>query len=397
MAKFLSKNNKRLIFLFLGVFVAGFSFFVPGLGIYFSRHIVGLHRQGYFQIINDLKSFLFFLGIAIVFFGFILSLERVWSKFKNIIINTTLVFCSIVVTLALIEIALYCTYKNISVGGALSPSFYTIYKDYKHNRNGYRDNKNYYYKKRHQGIHRTLVLGDSLSYGSGVKDVNKTYPKLLEGALNTYISKGKFEVLNFSRSGRSTEEELNLFKTIGKRYDPDTVILGYYLNDAETEEVSEEINTSKKTLELLPEPYEEFITGHSYTYYIFKYMLKALFLNEQNKYFIHSLYRTDRISKHIDTLEELILLVQEKSSMIIVIFPVITDFNNYPYKYIHKIIKEVATRNNVNVIDLLPSFKAEGYRTLRVSRFDSHPNEKAHLLAAKQIFWSLYKDRASFK
>lgn len=391
MVKFISKNNKRLVFLFLGVLFAGFSFFVPDLGVYFSKHIARLHWKEYFQIVNDLKNFLFFLGIAVVFFGFILSLERVWSKVKNTTINITLVLCSITLTLVLIEVALYCTYKNISVGGALSPSFYTIYKKYyKHNRNGFRDNKDYYFKKRHQSIHRTIVLGDSLSYGSGLKDVNKTYPKLLEGALNANISRGKFEVLNFSRRGWNTEQELNSFKTTGKIYNPDTVILGYYLNDAETTEVSKEINDSQKTLQLLPEPYERFITGHSYTYYIFKYMLKALFLNAQNKYFIHSLYRTDRISKHIDTLEELILLVKKKSNVIIVIFPVITDFDNYPYKYIHKIIKEVATRNNVNVIDLLPSFEVEDYRTLRVSRFDSHPNEKAHLLAAKQIFRSFY-------
>jgi len=82
-----------------------------------------------------------------------------------------------------------------------------------------------------QGIERILVLGDSFAFGEGVED-DEVVSVVLEDLLNAKARKEKhYEVINFSVIAIGTAEELVTYRTVGRNYQPDTVILFYYEND----------------------------------------------------------------------------------------------------------------------------------------------------------------------
>lgn len=72
--------------------------------------------------------------------------------------------------------------------------------------------------------HRIAVIGDSITYGPGVP-MTETWPKLLERRLPGV------GVLNFAVPGYATEQEVETLRVKGLAYDPDTVIVQYYMND----------------------------------------------------------------------------------------------------------------------------------------------------------------------
>jgi lysophospholipase L1-like esterase len=75
------------------------------------------------------------------------------------------------------------------------------------------------------GTRRIVVLGDSFVWGFGVEEAD-SFPALLQSALGP----GN-EVLNLGVSGYSTDQELLVYRNVGRRYQPDVVVLVVASND----------------------------------------------------------------------------------------------------------------------------------------------------------------------
>lgn len=73
---------------------------------------------------------------------------------------------------------------------------------------------------------RILVLGDSMTFGSGVTATN-TWPKVLERLLKNNITEEKWEVINAGIPGSGPEYWEVYFKRNCDRWQPDYVIVGY--------------------------------------------------------------------------------------------------------------------------------------------------------------------------
>jgi hypothetical protein len=86
---------------------------------------------------------------------------------------------------------------------------------------------------RRPGVRRVAVLGDSFTEGQGVKE-RDTYPRRLEALLNA-AEPGRWEVLNWGRRGADFPRLYDTFEQL-LRYDPDVVVYGMFLNDAEQSE-----------------------------------------------------------------------------------------------------------------------------------------------------------------
>ncbi len=171
------------------------------------------------------------------------------------------------------------------------------------------------------------------------------------------------------------------------------MVLGYVLNDAETTEYEKMKNEKAAQARLLPYPYGRFLAGNFFSYYIFERRINSIWRKNEYKDYVPSLYRGEHMDKHIATLEKLIALVQEDSKMIIILFPNIVSFENYPYLHIHTIIKGVAERNDVVFIDLFPELKEMDHRKLKVSAYDAHPNEIVHKIAADNLYNCMVKNK----
>lgn len=79
------------------------------------------------------------------------------------------------------------------------------------------------------GVHRILALGDSATFGEYLT-VDEAFPVLLQRELEARTGQ-RFEVLNGGVEGYNTEAELALLTTRGLALHPETVIVGFNLND----------------------------------------------------------------------------------------------------------------------------------------------------------------------
>jgi lysophospholipase L1-like esterase len=87
------------------------------------------------------------------------------------------------------------------------------------------------------GTRRVVVLGDSFVAGYGVPD-DAVFTVRLEALLNA-DSKARGEVINVGRDGASTIRELDFYTLLGRRFQPDTVVLAYFLGNDLREIVEE--------------------------------------------------------------------------------------------------------------------------------------------------------------
>ena len=80
-----------------------------------------------------------------------------------------------------------------------------------------------------EGMLRILVLGDSVTFGTGVSR-SETFPKRLERNLRR---RGKqVEVINAGVNGYTAYNEVHYYLSEMRRYEPDIVVLAVVLNDA---------------------------------------------------------------------------------------------------------------------------------------------------------------------
>lgn len=87
-----------------------------------------------------------------------------------------------------------------------------------------------YPTEKNSSAFRILVLGDSFIEALQVpRELN--FPKQLEKKLNENDNGKKYEVLSFGVSSYATENEFMLLKREGVLYNPDLVIVAYFVND----------------------------------------------------------------------------------------------------------------------------------------------------------------------
>lgn len=98
---------------------------------------------------------------------------------------------------------------------------------FKINSNGFRDTVDYTYEKT-DGVYRILVLGDSMAAGFEVAQSETFCEKLKDSLRRRNVHA---EVLNTGVSGFGTAEELVFLENEGLKYDPDMVVVAFYLND----------------------------------------------------------------------------------------------------------------------------------------------------------------------
>ncbi len=83
------------------------------------------------------------------------------------------------------------------------------------------------------GTYRILGLGDSYTFGTGVK-FEDTYLQVLERELNASGSTApRYEVMNAGVEGYNTVQELATYRENGSGLKPDLVLVGYLFNDVD--------------------------------------------------------------------------------------------------------------------------------------------------------------------
>ena len=238
------------------------------------------------------------------------------------------------------------------------------------------------------GVVRIAVMGDSLAFGYGIKNVNDRFSNILQDKLNE--SGYKVEVYNFGVSGLDTWNELINYNTKIKQFKPDIVVWEYYLNDAEPKDSKGNAVLDQVSRET--PPFVEFLTNHSFFLDYLYWRFSAIYTNTFNQlkntdleqYYIPAVFK-----QHVNDIASLSAqLKAENSQTVTVIFPFLRFMPNYPIlaTQVHQKMDKVFANDGVTVIDLLPYLKNKNATDLVVNRWDTHPNEYIHQFVAEKLY-----------
>ena len=306
-------------------------------------------------------------------------------------------------------------------------------------------------RKKPKNTYRIMVLGDSITFGYGIKPKNN-YTTLLQNKLNELNSNANYEVINSAVSGYNTLQEVEQYRTKGKFYKPDLILIGFCINDAiinsgeilalnkqlneQISKIGEEIKipfleeknylTKKSALiRFFYSKYQSKKTNENYQNLILnlaknnqkkhksnktdtkklkklnnelKMKVTQLNYNENDlKKFrkqnaaalwtFHEKISIDAWSNVRYALETLNELVDNETDILIVIFPMLVNLDNYPFEETHNFFISEFDELNIKSLDLLPHFKEKTTKQLKLRNNDTiHPNSLGHKIASKAIY-----------
>jgi lysophospholipase L1-like esterase len=227
------------------------------------------------------------------------------------------------------------------------------------------------------GETRVLMLGDSLTFGWGVKE-SETTSRRLERRLRAELSQ-QVTVINSGVGNYNTEMEVTYFLERGLALQPDIVILNYFINDAE------------------PTPYYgdfSLFSSWSYAYILVKSRIDTFLRSFTNsspnwKDYYRNLYKDGQEgwAKSISNLRKLASICKKKNiPLLIAVYPEIRNLKNYQFRDVHEKLRGLAKSLGVEYLDLTDSVNGLTESKLWVTAPDPHPNGYANSYFAEAIF-----------
>ena len=240
------------------------------------------------------------------------------------------------------------------------------------------------------GTTRVAVIGDSVTYGFGVKQ-DQIFAAEAERRLGP-----DYELINVAMSGLNAPQVVHLLEAEGLRYDPDLVVMNFVLNDCDfftryraaldfTREKDGEIGL----LGISIDPRIKRAIKASALVYFLSQQAERLFGSEDMAHgdYVLSIW-DDPANRALvaDALDRFAALRAEHGfEPVILIWPVIAEFEGYAYQEIHDWVAAQARARDLDVIDLLPAFAEEApHDDYYLSPNDYfHPNAKGHAVGAR--------------
>ncbi|MGR3303173.1 MAG: SGNH/GDSL hydrolase family protein [Candidatus Scalindua sp.] len=306
------------------------------------------------------------------------------TTFNNIGIS----MCCIIIIIVIIELTFYFKYRDFSIGAYDTPCGITFYpKYYKQNRFWFRDRE--FELQPPLNTKRILVLGDSFTYGMGIKNGNDAYPKVLERLLNANQDGKRFEVINAGMKGYNTAQEFYLLKTKGIVLNPDIVMLGYYINDTEPENLKIPILGNEpaflKTI-------DKELCRRFFSWYIIRTKMLPDF-KAINERYNSNITSQESFNMHEKNFSEMVSFLKERNIPCIVVIIPPSCYQKGKNQFwddglIH--IRNLCKKYKVKFIDLAPIMQEMTNRykckDLVASKYDSHPSELVHRVYGEVIF-----------
>lgn len=250
------------------------------------------------------------------------------------------------------------------------------------NSKGLRD-REYSYDR--SSITRAVLIGDSVSFGPGLKN-DEIYHILLEEKLK---KKYPIEIINLGVPGFQFLQEKNYFEIEGKKYSPDILIIQMmpndlsYVNISDIESDFNILNSSFKK--------DSFSEG-----IIKKYCKSCVFIygiikNFNTVYFetVYNQWTSNEFNEFEDQFEELKYnLNNDNISLVIIYFPYSQQFTNSYNKgnKPQEKLKELSYKYNFTFIDLTPALDRKNFLSFYLKYDNAHLNSKGNEIVAEYLY-----------
>ena len=229
------------------------------------------------------------------------------------------------------------------------------------------------------GVFRILGLGDSYTFGSGVRREHLFLERLeARFADDTGM---RIEVLNLGIPGFTTWQEVALLEHVGVGFDPDLVLISFVMNDVGGFLPGARVEAGPSWLSGVADV--SWLAGHVKLRILGPRTMRRV-IEERRRSFgprapgwlaaQRALARAKRLAD------------AEGFALVLLIFPNMWEIDGtYPFEGLHAIIAAAAGGLGIPVIDLLDAFREVDRTQFWVHPNDQHPNHEAHGLAARCI------------
>ena len=251
-------------------------------------------------------------------------------------------------------------------------------------------------------VRRVLFLGDSFTFGSGVKDDAAPFPRGVERKLNNVgpddgrrlrpPGVARIEVLNGGIPGSYPAHWLELLTEIVDVYRPHAIVAVFFLRDGtrmsainhffgpiRDEIVLRNANSllyrSSYIVRVLRDRRDRQLVGESYT----RALHRGYFGNDT---------QTAHWTRTQNDLEQIFSVAKERSIPLgLVAFPVLAQLaeESYPFERIGDRVLRFGRSHRVPTYNLLDDFRGHDGPELWISALDQHPNADAHAIAAEGL------------
>jgi len=275
-------------------------------------------------------------------------------------------------------------YDSTDSFGILRTTDRWFQRHYVGNNIGFRDDVDYDLGPPASGVRRVDFVGDSFTAGHGVARVDDRFANLVRAA------RPGWQVHVFARNGQDTGQELDFVERdldglAGGRYACDVVVLVYCLNDVA------DIT-----------PHMQDVIGHalgarergvfSNASYLVDYLRFLAFVKTEpdvGDYFgsLVASYAGGEWDVQRARLRAFRAAVAAHGGRLVVVtFPFLQNLGStYAFRDVHAKLAAFWKGEGVPALDLLSIYDGMNSKDLVVGRFDAHPNEKAHAMAAAAI------------
>jgi hypothetical protein len=253
-------------------------------------------------------------------------------------------------------------------------------RHYRYNSSGIRDNIQYD-DRLTPGQRRITFLGDSFTVGHGVRDVNNRFANLIRQ------TDRQAEVHLLAKDGFDTGAEIEALQQAQHRgYQVDAVVLVYCLNDIS--DLMPEWTNVLHRVRNLAEKESPWLESSYFADTLYYRLTVGRDPDVANYFgFVKDAYSGPTWERQRTRLQTLRDQVQAAGGRFLAVtFPFLHMLGtNYEYKFAHDRLEGLWRELGVAHLDLLKVYQDIAPHELVVNRYDAHPNEYAHALAAEAI------------
>lgn len=246
------------------------------------------------------------------------------------------------------------------------------------------------------GTLRILGLGDSFTFGVGVRDED-TFLRRLENRLDQ--KDHPLEVLNAGTQGYNTRDQQVTLEHRWLGLEPDLVLVTFYLNDVYRDESAVAFWNNGEGDGVYLQPtglarHSRLVDWCQYSWRA-RELRRRMIVHYSQAYFVDpgSFFSSgNKAAQHMDwpasrtALERIVELSRAHGFRVgLAIFPELMSLENYPFGAIHDFVRAACDEIGLPVHDLLPAFRNKDARQLWVHPTDHHPNQVAHGIAAVSL------------
>jgi hypothetical protein len=241
---------------------------------------------------------------------------------------------------------------------------------------------------------RILIIGDSFTFGDGVEDGSLVFPALLErdlcaGPLPAGVE--RVEILNGGIPGSHTDDWLELWHKVGGVFDPDVVIVVFFLRDGSRVSAKKGFFDPIRR-DIVARNERSWLYQHSYAFRVVRDRLDRADVARSYGSEITRAYLGDESeteewrSAQTELLELRDLAAEQGASVGFVVFPILVELSeSYPFRGVCDLLASFARGHGMPTLDLLPAYLGHDATELWVSPMNQHANAAGHAIAARAM------------